>query len=62
MNLAKSTVKKITLAANAIREAHPEIYGDKGARPGTPGYVKDGWKAAQRAATEQYYREMGKQP
>jgi len=40
----------------------PNQYGVKGAKPGNPGYIKDGWKNAVNKATELYYRETGKTP
>jgi len=36
--------------------------GVKGAKPGSPGYVRDGWKNAVERAKEIYYRDTGKTP
>jgi len=48
--------------ATKLRENNSAQYGVKGAKPGSPGYVKDGWKNAVVRAKEIYYRGTGKAP
>jgi len=48
--------------ATKLRENNSAQYGIKGAKPGRPGYFKDGWKNSVEKAKEIYYRDTGKTP
>jgi len=48
--------------ATKLQKDNSSQYGVKGAKPGSPGYVKDGWKNAVVRAKEIYYRDTGKIP
>jgi len=39
-------IKQIRDIANQLRNRNPSLNGEKGAQPGIPGYVKDGFKNA----------------
>jgi len=58
----KIGAQRIVAIANQLRQEWPNQYGIKGAKPGNPDYIKDGWKNAVKTATELYYRDTGKTP
>ena len=39
-------LKQIVYQASRLCQENPNHYGQKGSRPGTPGYVKDGFRNA----------------
>jgi len=54
--VSSQSVQRIIALANQLRQERPNQYGVKGAKPGSPGYVKDGWKNAVKTETELNYR------
>jgi len=54
------TLKQIVYQASRLCQENLNHYGQKGSRPGTPGYVKDGFQNAVWDATQEYYRMTGK--
>jgi len=57
-----SVISQIVALANQLRSSNPSLYRQKRARPGYPGYVKDGFRNSVQEATQQYYCTVGKTP
>jgi len=42
--MLQQVLKQIVYQASRLHQENPNCYGQKGSRPGTPGYVKDGFE------------------
>jgi len=59
--MSRYGIQQIIAIANQLRNRNPSPYRQKGARPGYPGYVKDGFRNVW-DATQEYYWLTGKRP